>query len=173
MDISSLMKNLSRAFWPFALLAALFFFFFFLPLLVIRQTEVRKQICSVEEVCGRRRGSSAVNLSSVNISTCLVDNLGRPRVQTVWSRCVSMCFPFIFYLASLHQVDVLVLYILILHELNLAWGQEIALMCCWLETACIAMGVSQIQHMCKDFTKSLRLCLCNWRGLVAFLNSNS
>lgn len=143
--------------------------FFFFAFLVIRRTEVRKQICCVEEVCGRQQGSLAVNLSSVNISTCLVNDLGRPRVQTVWSRCVNMCFPFLFYLAPLHQIDVLILYVLILHELNLAWGQGIALMCCWLETAWIAMGVGQIQHMCKDLTKSSWKWLWSSKGTDCFL----
>lgn len=46
------------------------------------------------------RSDKAVNFSWVNIPTCLASTLGRPGVQTVWRRCLSMCLPFIFHSAS-------------------------------------------------------------------------
>lgn len=71
----------------------------------------------------------------------------------------------------LHQIDVLSLYILILPELSLAWGQKEVLWG-WLEMAWMMMEGSRMQLMCKDKQRSLtlqRAYKCNSKGTGCFL----
>ena len=85
--------------------------------------------------------------------------------------CVLACVFLSYSVQVLHQIDVLSLYILILPELSLAWGQKEVLWG-WLEMAWMMMEGSRMQLMCKDKQRSLtlqRAYKCNSKGTGCFL----